>query len=156
MFNCNSPCCQNGASGGFLAVTFSGTLSGRHPKKGFQGNSVCTLNNPSNIFHIVIVETLLTYPIDVTCSSTIITSPSRTVKFYSPVPTDTDIRWDSIYPLPGRTTRSGPPIEHPFDHVQLLQTTGHGQNDLDIDVTAKAAHRPTYKLQQPIRISVTV
>jgi hypothetical protein len=154
MFKCKSFCCNNGFSGGLEVVAFSGNLGGLDPKKGIQGSPVCDLNISSNIRHVVIVANNFTYPIDIDCTGTIPSSPSRKVEFHSVVSTDTDIKWHDTASLTVAVNPKDPPIEHPFDHVQLLHTTGQGPNDVDIEVIATAPHRPSYTV--PIRITVTV
>lgn len=155
MFKCNTHCCQDRYSGGFGVVTFSGNLSGQHSTKGYQGNPVCNMPNPSNICHIVIVANYNSYPMDVDCTGTIpaSTPTSRNLEFHSPNITDTDIWWHDTYTLIASIPTKID--EHPFRHVQLLPTTGQGPNDVDVDVIAKPSHRPPITIPK-IRITVTV
>src|SRR5688500_2990362 len=99
------PCEQARGIRGLYVTTRS--TDGAHP--------VCNLSSRTDVRHVVIVENLMTYPVEIKCAGEIHATP-RKVRFSSPYPTDTDSKWEASTLLEDGDVYS-------FDSVTLLRVT---------------------------------
>jgi len=117
-------CDQKGADRGLWVRTRSVAYQGANRR------TLCRLDNSIEVHHVVEIHNLHTYPLDiVVCRGDISQSTQRSIQFYSPKVSCTDIHWeDTIKPFfpDGEKTLSG---------VQLLSTqTSSGYDSVSVEV----------------------